>query len=108
MSNVLELTADNFDAEVLQSDMPVLVMFWAKGCRPCLTAAPVIDSLAKQYEGLVKVAKVDADAAPDLVRRYRINQVPTTLFFTGGKLVDANTGLVSKAKLARQLDRVLG
>lgn len=104
---VLHLDGTNFDREVLQSDLPVLVDFWAAWCGPCRMVGPSIDELATEYEGRAKVAKVDVDAAGDLAARFGITSIPTLLYFKGGKLVDSMLGAQPKRVLAHGLDQLL-
>ena len=106
-TNIVEITQANFQTEVLASTKPVLVDFWAIWCGPCKTLAPIIDEIAKDYDGRVKVASVDVDAASPLAERYEIRAIPTVLMFRGGKVVDQFTGLRSKSEIQRQLDKLL-
>jgi thioredoxin 1 len=106
-TNIVEITAANFQSEVLASTKPVLVDFWAGWCPPCKALAPIIDEVARDYDGRVKVASVDVDAASALAQRYEIRAIPTVLMFRGGKVVDQFTGLRSKSEIQRQLDTLL-
>lgn len=101
---VLVVNEKNFEAEVLRSEQPVLVDFWAEWCAPCKHLAPTIDALALQYAGRVKVAKLDVDTAPDLAGRYGIQSIPTLLLFRGGVVAEQRVGLMPKDELARLLD----
>ena len=105
--NIVTLTQENFAQEVLQSSTPVLVDFWGEWCPPCKALAPIIDEIAKAYDGRVKVASVDVDAASSIAGRYEIRAIPTVLMFRGGKVVDQFTGLRSKSEIQRQLDKLL-
>jgi thioredoxin 1 len=107
MSNALELSSANFDAEVLQSEIPVLVDFWAPWCGPCRMMAPVIDAMAAKYEGKVKVTKVNVDEAGDIAGRYGIRSIPTLMIFKGGAQADTVVGAVPEADLSARLDKVL-
>lgn len=108
MSNALELTNANFDAEVVKSEIPVLVDFWAPWCGPCRMVAPIVDSLATKYAGRVKVGKVNVDDAGDLAGKFGIRSIPTLMIFKGGQQVDVVVGAVPEADLAARLDRALG
>lgn len=83
--NVITVTDANFDAEVLKSDKPVLVDFWAPWCGPCVQLAPVIDQVADATAGTAKVAKIDIEVSPQLAAKYRINSIPALLVFKGGE-----------------------
>lgn len=89
----------NFQGEVLQSDKPVLVDFWAIWCGPCKMIAPTIEELAKEYDGKLKVAKMDVDANPKTAMQYGIRSIPTLLIFKGGQVVEQIVGAVSKRHL---------
>ena len=106
-SNVLTITESNFDSEILQSTVPVLVDFWAPWCGPCKMLSPVIDEIADAKVGQVKVAKVNVDDAQALAARYRINSIPALLFFKNGEPVEQLVGAVSKSVLTAKLDSLL-
>ena len=103
-ANTLHFTDDSFDQDVLQAEKPVLVDFWATWCGPCVAMAPVIDQVADEYEGKVKVGKLDVDSNPGSASRYQVRGIPTMLLFKNGKVVDQVVGAVGKAKLAQLLD----
>ncbi|HEY8500307.1 MAG TPA: thioredoxin [Clostridia bacterium] len=104
---VLNLTKDNFEKEVLQSDKPVLVDFWAAWCGPCRMVAPIVSQIANEYDGRVKVGKVNVDEENELAQKYRIMSIPTLIVFKNGKLVDSVIGARSKEDLSRMLDNHL-
>jgi thioredoxin 1 len=90
--NVITLTKENFEQEVINSDKPILVDFWATWCGPCRMIAPVIDELAEEYEGKVKVAKVDVDKESDLAATFKVMSIPTVILFKDGQIVDTSMG----------------
>ena len=102
--NVLELTDQNFEAEVLKSDKPVLVDFWAEWCMPCKMLGPTIDKLAKDYAGKVKVGKVDTDANRDVSMRFGISAIPTVILFKDGKVANKFVGLRQEKEFKEVLD----
>ena len=102
--NVLELTDQNFEAEVLKSDKPVLVDFWAEWCMPCKMLGPTIDKLAKDYAGKVKVGKVDTDANRDVSMRFGISAIPTVILFKDGKIAQKFVGLRKEQDFKEVLD----
>ena len=108
MGNTAEFTDINFQAEVLQSDTPVVVDFSAIWCGPCKQLSPIIEDLAKEYAGRVKVGKVDIDNSMEITGRYGITSVPTVVFFKGGKLVDQLVGLNPKSFYKTKIDNLVG
>jgi thioredoxin 1 len=104
---VLDVTGRDFDEQVLRSPVPVLVDFWAEWCGPCRQLAPVIKQLASEYQGKLRVAKVDADANPDLAAKFQIRALPTLLLVKGGAVRGSLVGSQPKATLARHIDSVL-
>ena len=106
-TDVITLEDGTFDSEVLKSDTPVLVDFWATWCGPCKAIAPAVDEIARQYKGKVKVAKMDIDHHQQVPQKYGIRSIPTLLVFKGGRVVDTMVGVVSKSKLADALDKVV-
>jgi thioredoxin 1 len=106
--NVMSFSDANFDTEVLASQTPVLVDFWAEWCGPCRMLAPVVDDLAEEYKGRVKVGKLDTDANRNTAMRFSINAIPTVLVFKGGQLVQRLQGLRGKKDFKAALDTALG
>ena len=105
---MLTLTGENFRKEVLESPVPILVDFWAEWCGPCKMIAPILDELAQEYAGRVRIGKVDIDQHQDLAAQYGISAIPTLLLFQAGQVVDQLRGLRSKRDLKASLDRVAG
>jgi thioredoxin 1 len=103
----IQLTDDTFDKDVVQSAEPVLVDFWAPWCGPCRMLAPVIEELAKEYTGKVKVGKINTDEHPNAASRFKISAIPTLLFFKGGKVVEQLVGVHSKAEIKKTLDSLV-
>ena len=108
MGNVTEFTESNFTQEVLQSSEPVLVDFWAPWCAPCRMIGPVIDELASEYRGAVKIGKVNTDDNPGPAQSYNVMNIPTLLLFKGGEVVERFVGVQPKAKLQKALDEAKG
>lgn len=106
MKPTIEINEANFESEVLQSHQPVLVDFWAAWCGPCKMIASVLEEIAAEQAGRVKVAKVDVDANPALAARFGIQSIPTLLYFAGGELRDKTIGAVSKKTLLSKLEQL--
>lgn len=104
--NILTLTQDNFSKEVLESTQPILVDFWAEWCGPCKMLAPILDELAQEYDGRVKIGKVNIDEYQELAAQYGIRSIPTLLLFRQGQVADQIVGLRSKRDLKASFDRV--
>lgn len=107
MANTIEITGANFESEVLQSDVPVLVDFSATWCGPCQKIAPLVHELADEYSGRAKVATVDVDNNQDLATRFGIMSVPTLMVIKGGEIVNKWIGFTSKNTLAEALDSAI-
>ncbi|WP_291780901.1 thioredoxin [Cecembia sp.] len=106
MAKAIEITDANFE-EILKSDKPVLVDFWAEWCGPCKMIGPIVEELAGDYEGKAVIGKVDVDSNPAVASAFGIRSIPTLMFFKGGEMVDKQVGAVPKAVLAQKLDAVL-
>ena len=107
MSTAAPVTDSTFTEEVLNSDVPVLVDFWAPWCGPCRMVAPVVDEIAEQYEGQVKVVKLNTDENPTIATQYGIRSIPTLMIFKNGQKVDTVVGAVPKTTLSNTLERYL-
>ncbi len=101
--NAVTLDAENFEREVLRSDRPVLVDFWADWCPPCKAIGPVIEEIATEFDGIATVGKVDVDANKSLAERYAISSIPALLLFKDGEVVDRVAGVVPKSELTAKL-----
>jgi len=107
MASNLAVTSTTFDQNVLKSDVPVLVDFWAEWCGPCKAIGPSIEQLATEYAGKAKVYKLDVDSEGDLAQQYGVMSIPALLVFKGGKEVDRMVGAAPKAQIAALIDRAL-
>ncbi len=108
MTAPLNVTSNNFETEVLQAKEPVLVDFWAPWCGPCRVIGPVVEEMATQYAGKLKVGKLNVDEHPMVAQRYGITGIPALLFFKDGGVVDTVVGAVSKNVLQKHVDGVVG
>ncbi len=106
MKPTLEINEVNFEREVLQSNQPVLVDFWAEWCGPCKMLAPLLDEIATEQSGQVKVAKVNVDANPVLATRFGIQSIPTLLYFAGGEVRDKTIGVTGKWAILSKLEKL--
>lgn len=104
MSAIVSVTDSNFEAEVLQSDIPVLVDYWAEWCGPCKMIAPILEDIAGDYDGKVKIAKLNVDENPDTTAKFGIRGIPTLILFKAGEKAAAQTGAVSKSQLTAFID----
>ncbi|MEH1968520.1 MULTISPECIES: thioredoxin [unclassified Nostoc] len=107
MSTAAQVTDSSFKQEVLESDVPVLVDFWAPWCGPCRMVAPVVDEISEQYKGQIKVVKVNTDENPNVASQYGIRSIPTLMIFKDGQKVDMVVGAVPKTTLASTLEKYL-
>ena len=107
MAHPVEVTDTTFDEEVIKSDAPVMVDFWADWCAPCKMIAPIVEELAEEFDGKVKFAKMDVDSNPKTPTQYGIRGIPTLLIFNGGKPVDQVVGAVPKSALKRRLEEAI-
>lgn len=101
--NIIELTDENFDAEVMQSSVPVLVDFTATWCGPCKVLAPVVESLADEFAGTYKIGKLDIDDAPEVTKKFGVRGVPTVMVFKGGERKGQHVGVTNKETLLKLL-----
>jgi thioredoxin 1 len=101
---IIHVSDETFDQEVLKSELPVLVDYWAEWCGPCKMLAPIVDEIAKEYEGRLKVCKLDIDANPLTPPKYGIRGIPTLMLFKNGEVVATKVGAISKAQLTAFVD----
>jgi len=106
MKPTIEINETNFESEVLKSNQPVLVDFWAEWCGPCKMLAPVLDEIAREQGDRIKIAKVNVDDNPALAQRYGIQSIPTLLYFSNGEVQNQTIGAVSKRKIVEHLDEL--
>ncbi|MBB3048367.1 thioredoxin 1 [Litorivivens lipolytica] len=105
--NITHVTDSSFDSEVLSSDLPVLVDFWAEWCGPCKMIAPILDEIATEYAGKVKVCKIDVDANSDTPAKFSVRGIPTLMIFKDGNAEATKVGAISKSQLAEFIDSAL-
>ena len=108
MPEPMEVNGENWQSSVMDSDLPVMVDFWAEWCGPCKMIAPAVHDLALEYEGKMNVAKLDVDSDPDIAARYGIRSIPALIFFKDGQPVDQIVGAMPKPQMKRKIDAVLG
>jgi len=106
-SGLLHVNDKNFSEEVLNADLPVLVDFWATWCGPCRSISPIIEELAKEFTGRVKVTKLNVDESPATPSQYGVRGIPTLIIFKGGKILDQIIGAVPKARLIAMIEKAL-
>ena len=107
MAHALHITDDSYQKEVLESEIPVVIDFWATWCGPCKMIAPIIEEMANEFEGKAKICKVDVDNNQNIAMQLGIRSIPTVMIFKGGKLVDTIIGAVPKAKIVNRLNEHL-
>lgn len=107
MSEPIELNDGNFESEVLKSELPCLVDFWAEWCGPCRMVGPIVEEIAKEYAGKLKVGKLNVDQNSQTAAKYGIMSIPSLLIFNGGKVVDQVIGAVPKKHFVGKIDKIL-
>ena len=107
MSDLLEVTDETFDAEIMNSEMPALVDFWATWCGPCRMVSPVVEELANDYKGKIKVAKMDVDQNRQTPAKFGIRAIPTLIFFKGGEVAQTIVGAQPKSHIEEELKKLL-
>ncbi len=103
--NVQEVSDSSFDGDILKSDKPVLVDFWAPWCGPCRSVAPLVDDLATQYKDKIKVAKVNVDESSQVAMKYQVTSIPTFILFKGGQVADRVLGALPRSEFVKFIDR---
>jgi len=107
MGNILEVTDANFDTEIVNAETPSMVDFWAEWCGPCKKVGPVVEELAAEYKGKIKIVKMDVDSNRQTPAKYGIRNIPTLIFFKDGKILDQVVGAVPKAQLKSKIDSLI-
>jgi thioredoxin 1 len=106
--NVAQVSDASFEGDILKSDVPVLVDFWAPWCGPCRSVAPIVDDLANQYAGKLKVAKINVDESTEVAMKYQITSIPTFIVFKNGQVADRALGALPRSEFVKLIDRNLG
>ncbi|OGP91202.1 MAG: thioredoxin [Deltaproteobacteria bacterium RBG_16_48_10] len=106
-SSLFHVNDKNFTSEVLQSDLPVLVDFWATWCGPCKSISPIIDEIAKEYSGRIRIGKLNVDENPAIPSQYSVRGIPTLILFKGGKILEQIVGAVPKTRLVAMIEKAL-
>jgi thioredoxin 1 len=104
---IIEVNQSNFETEISQADMPVMVDLWAAWCGPCRAVAPIVEEIATEFDGKAKIAKINIDENPAIAAKYNVMSIPTLLFFKDGEVQEQIIGLVSKEKIAEKLNSLL-
>ena len=107
MSDLLEVTDENFEAEIVKSDIPVMVDFWAEWCGPCKMVGPVVEELSKEYAGKIKIGKMDVDKNRETPAKFGIRSIPTLMLFKNGELAQTIIGAQPKSYIEEELKKVL-
>ena len=107
MSEMFEVTDENFNAEIMNSDIPAVVDFWAEWCGPCRMVSPVVEELANDYKGKIKVAKMDVDKNRETPTRFGIRNIPTLIFFKGGEVTQTIIGVQPKSQIEEEIKKLL-
>ncbi|MCX7880468.1 MAG: thioredoxin [Ignavibacteria bacterium] len=107
MGKIIHVTDQSFNEEVIDSKIPVIVDFWATWCAPCRMIAPILEDIAEEYDGRVKVCKLDVDNNPTTAINYGVRSIPTLLYFKDGKLIASTIGAVAKSKIVAQVENLL-
>jgi len=105
--NIVHVSDDSFDSDVIGSDVPVLVDFWAEWCGPCKMIAPILNEIADEYAGKIKICKVDVDSNPEAAAKFNVRGIPTLLVFKGGAVEATKVGALSKAQLTEFVDALI-
>ena len=107
MADIMQVTDENFDAEIMKSDLPAMVDFWAEWCGPCRMVGPVVEELSKVYEGKIKIAKMDVDKNRQTPAKFGIRNIPTLIFFKGGQVAQTIIGAQPKSYIEGEIKKLL-